>query len=70
MKTRWLFSADAGKPEFYVTGNTVYAHPGGEASFHISNGWIYTPNGKPVYWIDGDWVFENPSGSRAFYFRD
>jgi hypothetical protein len=57
MKTRWLFSADAGKPEFYVTGNIVYAHPGGEASFHISNGWIYTPNGKPVYWIDGDWVF-------------
>ena len=61
MKTRWLFSADAGKPEFYVTGNTVYAHP---------DGWIYTPNGKPVYWIDGDWVFENPGGSRAFYFRD
>jgi hypothetical protein len=70
MKTRWLFSADRNEPVFYVTGNIVYAHPRGEASFTISNGLIYASNGKPVYRIDGDWVFENPGNSPAFYFRD
>jgi hypothetical protein len=70
MKTRWLFSADKNEPVFYVTGNIVYAHPGGEASFTISNGLIYASTGKPVYRIDGDRVLDHPGGSPAFCFRD
>ena len=70
MQTRWLYAADTKQIAFYVTGNTVYAHPGGEACFHLANDILYTGNGRPAYQIQSDWVLEYASGERAFYIAD
>ena len=67
--TRWLYTAD-GEASFYVTGDRVYSHPEGRASFYIADGYLYTFNGKPVYRIEGKSVLEHPSGNPAFYFRE
>jgi hypothetical protein len=70
MASRWLYAVDSNRPEFYLTGEVVYAHPSGEASFFLSNGWLYTRSGRPLYRIEGKWLYQHPEGSKAFYFAD